>query len=212
MKIKASLIILIFSLAYGENKDISPFKSAFLSLLLPGSGEYVMGAKNKAYMFFALESGLLLSIAGFTIHKGSLINDYKIYAYRNASADFKRKDENYWNAVELYISRFSYLQSLLREARRIYPDDPDKQREYVESHAIPGEWNWPNKDTWFRFQDMRKAVRITDNRLKVTLGVLIVNHIASALDAFISARLKKFSISYKFQPEGTSTLGLQIHF
>ena len=203
---------MLLSLAYGESQSISPLKSALFSLLVPGSGEYMIGAKNRAYMFFTLESGLLLSLAGFKIHKNSLIDDYRIYAHQNAYADFRRSDEDYWSAVELYMSRESYIESLLREARRIYPDDPDKQWEYVESHAISGEWNWPDKNTWFRFQDMRKMVRVTDNRLKVTLGVLIVNHVASALDAFITARLKKFSLSYKVEPEGISHIGLQMHF
>jgi hypothetical protein len=211
MRPKIFLFILLMGFTYGDG-TVSPLKSAFFSLIVPGSGEYILGAKSKAYMFFALESSLLLSIAGFTIHKNSLVDDYRIFAFKYADADFERRDEEYWSAVELYISRASYMESLYREARRIYPDDPDKQREYVESRAVSGEWSWPNKGTWFRFQDMRKAVRVTDTRIKVTLGLLIVNHIASALDTFISARLKKFSLSYRFQPEGLSRIGLQIHF
>jgi len=196
----------------------NPWKAGLSSLILPGSGEHYLGLKTRTYGFLAAEISLWLTYAGFTYHARRLDEDYRIYAYSKCGADPDRVDSDYWQAIELNMNRDAYMEKLWREARSYYPDNPDSQEAYVRQHAVAGDWNWPSKAEWFHFQDMRKASRITRQRAEVTFGFIIVNHIASAVDAFISSRLlgdsgaSSFDLDIRINPSGRSTVALYRKF
>lgn len=205
------LISIILSILPAKVFALKEEKVAFYSLILPGSGEYILGTKRKAYGFFASEAVFILGTIGFKIHENGLLNDAKIFASQYAKADYNREDEDYWYNVEMYMSKEAYLENLWRQARRLYPDEPSKQEEYVNSHAIKGDWQWVSKSRWFHYQDIRKSWREAGTRAKVFLTMLLINHLASFLDSYITAKLKGVSIVTRVTENGEK-VGLSFKF
>jgi len=190
---KLSFLILLTFQARPLEAD---WKDIALSFLLPGYGEIKQGAKLRGYSYIGIESFLMLGWAGFTVHGRSVEKDYIAFAYSNAGANPWREDEEYWLAVEQYISHEKYLEYLRREARQLFPDSPEAQKRWVDEHDVGGEWKWKSKKEWFLFQDIRKEARTSFQKAKICFVFLLANHIASGVDAFITERLKRRGISF----------------
>ena len=192
----------------------SPLQEALFSLVLPGSGQMRMGSHGKAYVFIAAEAISWMSFLGFNFYGHSIENDARIYGYARAGADFHRSDAAYWSAVELNLSREAYLEELRRIARSIYPDDPEAQQAYVQDNAVECEWRWTSQSEWYRFQDLRKSARVIFSRADLLLGVVALNHLISAVDAFLTARgfkegpLEGVSLDVHFNPHGSWSAGV----
>lgn len=179
---KILLIIIFFSSALEARW---PLKELGMSLLVPGLGQLITGQKGKAMMFGAIEFTAWTGFGLFRLHGNSLTEDYRIYGMGHAGADPGRRDEEYWKAVELFFSREAYLEYLRRVARGIYPDDIEAQKEYVESHAVSGEWQWKSVDEWFSFQDLIKGSRIAYTRSRLMILAAVANRIASLFDILL---------------------------
>jgi hypothetical protein len=213
--VKRTLATLILvSLASTAVASPNPIHEAVYSLVLPGAGQLRMGTHGKAYVFIAAEALSWMSFLGFNFYGHSIETDARIFGHLNAGADFGRDDEGYWSAVELNFTRETYLEDLRRIARSLYPGDPEAQQTYVDDRAVQGEWNWTSKSEWFEFQDMRKSARVVLSRADLILGVIALNHVASAVDAFLTARgmktgvLRDVSLDVALDPLGDLRLGL----
>ncbi len=201
------IVFLLPSLLFAGDNAL---KAGLSSLILPGLGERYLGLKTRAYGFLTTEVSLWLTYAGFSYHARRLDEDWRTFAYTHCGADPTREDEDYWKALEMNMSREDYLEDLWREARQYYPDNPDSQAIYVQKNAISGDWCWPSRKVWFRFQDIRKAARKAYIRAEIVLGCILANHIASAIDAFISAKLlgdnsAMIDIDMSINPRGRSS-------
>jgi hypothetical protein len=181
--------ILLILLLIGPLEAKFPWKELGMTLLLPGSAHYLHGEKKKACLFLGIDATLWTGYLFFKLHGRTLKEDYRIFGMEKAGADPNIEDEDYWKAVELYYSREKYIEYLYRVARSMYPDDPEAQREYVESHAISGDWRWKNRDDWFAFQDLIKASRVAYTRAKLSAFAALANRIAASID---------FLVYYKF--------------
>jgi hypothetical protein len=192
----------------------SPLKEALFSLVLPGSGQLRMESHGKAYAFIAAEALSWMSFFGLNFYGHSIETDARIYGYAHAGADYRRTDEAYWSAVELTLSREAYLEELRRVARSLYPDDPEAQAEYVEDNAVAGDWQWTSNSEWFDFGSMRRSARVVFSRADLVLGVVALNHLVSAVDAFLTARglkegpLEGVSLDVHFDPTGDFRAGI----
>jgi len=170
-------------------------RNTLMSLLLPGSSQILYGSKIKGYAFVATE---IFGFMGdfYYRHAASVMRlRYKIYAYTEANADPGITDDDYWNAIERRRTRDEYIQYLWRQARSRYPQNPEKQQQYVNQHMVQGTWSFPTLDSWFRYRKMRRQERSNLENAGVMVGVIIANHIFSALDAFVSTKLASRRIS-----------------
>lgn len=168
----------------------SPATIPLRSLLVPGWGQWALGQETRAAFFLGTELVLWTGWGLFTRSGQGFTESYRVYAYRWAGADPTRADEAYWRAVELHRSDEDFLEDLRREARRFYPNDLEEQRRYVEEHRVEGDWSWPDQEHWFAFQDLRRSARQAFDRARVTVGVVLVNHLISALDALLTVRTR----------------------
>lgn len=172
-------------------------RNTMMSLIVPGSSQILYGSKIKGYAFVATE---ILGILGkfYYDHLADVTRDkYKIFAYIEAGADPQNGDESYWYAIERRKSKDDFIEYLWRQARSLYPTDPAKQQEYVNSHLVSGSWSFPTLDSWFAYRKMRRDERAYSDDASVMVGVIIANHIFSALDAFISTKLASKKVSLK---------------
>jgi hypothetical protein len=181
-------------------------KAALFSLILPGAGQYyITGGTLKAKMFFGVESGLWFSFYGFRQYSQYKSDASKGWAVLKAGANPDNKDSNYWIKMTYYDNRdinetdgYGYNQMIAvfdRENALIFPETPD----YF--------WNWDSKADRDKYRNLRNQSKTADKRADLILGGIVINHVFSAIEAFMAAgnfnRRLEFSglnIYYSFKP------------
>jgi hypothetical protein len=180
--------------------------AALYSLIFPGAGQYyIAGAKLKAKLFFGVESGLWLSYYGFHQFGAYKSDASKGWAVLKAGANQDNKDDNYWVKMTYYDNRdineddgYGYNQMAAvseRENALIFPETPDYY------------WNWDSKADRDKYRNLRNQSKIAYKRADLILGGIVINHVFSAIEAFMAAgkfnRRLEFSglnIYYSFKP------------
>jgi hypothetical protein len=190
-----------------KNKDHkSRTVAALYSLILPGAGQYyIAGAKLKAKMFFGVESGLWFSYYGFHQYGTYKSDASKGWAVLKAGANPDNTDSNYWVKMTYYDNRdvneddgYGYNQMVAvstRDNGLIFPETQDYY------------WNWDNKADRDKYRNLRNQSKIAYKRADLILGGIVINHVFSAIEAFMAAgkfnRRIEFSgvdIYYSFKP------------
>jgi hypothetical protein len=182
----------------------SPTKAFFMSLLIPGSGQFYNGSRIKAGSFLLADVALW---SGFLIYHGKGANmetDYKKFADIHYTSSVYR---DWWNGLD------SSMQNVF--SHRLYFDasgNPIKNREYYENVGKYDQFQvgWgasginhpprtsPNDTlhtTWYgdnnerlTYLGMRKKSNDYFTNAKTMAIVSIANHVISAFEAAISAR------------------------
>lgn len=175
------------------------------SLLVPGSYQMEKGLK-RGYVYMFLE-GALLSYYFYT--KREMVEtkaSYIEYAREHASGTLVQSSD-ILSLFEKYRSFDDYYEMLYREARQIYPDDPQKQDEYVKKNLKTSiKWQWDTENAWYSFQDKRRSYRELADRGVVIMGFLLTNHLISLVDGIITDRVfkKRAQIRTSFLPKEAS--------
>lgn len=201
-----------------EAKPQSSFTNAVLSLVVPGLGEARAGRFDVGRYLSASEVLVWGGYIGLSGYANSFQNDMETFAISHAGAGAsKRGDGDYFAHVGQYQSAELYNEELLREGRgseRIL--DPNEQ------------WSWKTKDDQKSFDKLRIKAQTLDNDRQFFVAAIVVNHVLSAIDAFIVTRKynKGLEGTSKFQglrigagasqggtydPVG-ATVGYQLHF
>ena len=165
-------------------------KAFFLSLLVPGSGEYYVGQKGYTKGFVAAEA-VIWSAALFNKYQGDMWRrDYIGYAAQEAGSNSGRTDDFYYQNVYEWPNSFWYNEDQWRQARELYPYDPAAQQAYVEGKIYSEEdsWEWQNYDQWYYYRGLRVKSRNALHRISYSVGASVLNHMLSAVNA---ARLAK---------------------
>ena len=155
-----------------------PMKALFMSLILPGAGEYYTGARLKSKIFFFAEAGFWSALISYR-HLGRWHqDDYKLMAVKLAGADVTGKDDRYFDLLGFYDSREQYnkVGGVYDRTRTYYPDT----RFYF--------WKWESEDARLQYKLLKNDSRSYFRKANFSLGLIIANHVISAADAFISAR------------------------
>lgn len=165
-------------------------KAFFMSLVLPGAGEYYAGAKTQAKAFLGAEA-LIWSFAAFNKFQGEMWKrDYRNFAAQQAGANPEQTEDIYYQNVYEYPSSYWYNEDLWAEARMIYPDDPQAQETYVIGllYGSPDDWAWQTQSDWYQYRGLRVRSQEALHRISYSYGAAILNHLLSAVNA---ARLTK---------------------
>lgn len=165
-------------------------KAFFLSLALPGAGEYYVGAKRYTAGFLTAE-GLIWSFALVSKFQGDLWRqDYRDYAAQRAGANFSREDDDYYRDVYEYPNRDWYNEDQWRQARDLYPDDLAAQAAYVADklYGEADDWRWQTNGDWERYRELRVRSRNALQRISYAAGSALLNHLLSAVNAARVAR------------------------
>lgn len=165
-------------------------KAFFLSLAVPGAGEYYVGQKRYAKGFLASEA-LIWSFALFSRYQGVMWrDDYIAYAAAQAGANSGRSDDLYYQNIYEWPNSDWYNEYQWAEARDLYPDDPAAQAAYVADkiYSEADAWEWQSAEEWDRFRNLRVKSESAYRRVTYAAGAALLNHLLSAVNA---ARLAK---------------------
>ncbi len=173
----------------------SPRKALLLSMLLPGAGELYLGHRGRAVGFFITEGAIWANYVAWQVSGHLRKNDYIEQAQINAGIGVNSADDDYWRLVGQYQTSSgtgpdAYEETLRREARLQYPDDPGAQDQYVAQRLPTGTkaWSWESaalQDSYF--ETRRNANRAFD-RARISFAVAVLNRIVSAVDTQILHR------------------------
>lgn len=165
-------------------------KAFFLSLAVPGAGEYYVGQKAYTRGFLASEA-LIWSFALFSRYQGVMWrDDYIAYAAAQAGANSGRSDDLYYQNIYEWPNSEWYNEYQWAEARDLYPDDPAAQAAYVADKLYSAEdaWEWQSAEEWDLFRNLRVKSESAYRRVTYAAGAALLNHLLSAVNA---ARLAK---------------------
>jgi len=168
----------------------------FASMVMPGLGELIQGEKTKARTFFIIEGSIWASYFGF-IYIGDKI-DYsaRTFAVKHSGANPARSDDRYFDALEDHYSSVNYNLEVERDASYFYPDDPQKQQEYIESHGYFGNdaWEWDDLSNRTYYWERRKTAREHHRRASFMPGFAIINRIISVIDVVVFSKEEHFGL------------------
>jgi len=177
------------SSAISKGRGESKAKALALSTLLPGAGQYYAGKKGRAKFFFLTESAIWTSFVVFEVQGYLRKGNYTEYAELMASVDAGGKPEDFYRALGRYMRSDpgpgSYNEDVRREARALYPDDKQKQDQYLQENGYFGEnaWQWQSEGDQAYYRELRKKSQFSFRRATYVLGVAVANRILSAMDA-----------------------------
>jgi len=142
------------------------------SLLLPGMGELYADAYDIG-KYFTIADGILWgTFIGMEVYSNWQENNYQTYAASNADVDNSNKDADYYSTIGNYTSVFSYNEEKALE--RNY-DDMLNPEVYF--------WKWDSTNERQTYRDMWTSSEQTSNDIRFVVGGLILNRIASAVNA-----------------------------
>ena len=165
-------------------------KAFFMSLAVPGAGEYYAGNKKFTAGFLTAE-GLIWSFALVSKFQGEMWKrDYRNYAAQQAGANFSRDDDNYYRDMYEYPNSDWYNEDQWRQARDQYPNDLASQAAFVSDklYAAEDAWRWQSDDEWSSYRSLRVRSRKALQRISYAAGSALLNHLLSAVNAARLAR------------------------
>lgn len=141
------------------------------SVLLPGMGELYADNFESGKYFTISDAVLWGFVIGFNNYALQMKDNYKSFAKSYAGADISGKDDNYFVNVGLYMNIDEY--NKIKELERSYVDV------YPQSFS----WNWESQSQRKEFRKMWKSSENAYNNIRFAVGALILNRIASAINA-----------------------------
>lgn len=141
------------------------------SLLLPGMGELYAESYQSGKYFTIAEGVLWGTYIGFNTYGNWQKNRYKSFAASKARVDINGKDDDYFSIIGEYISVEQYNNEKVLE--RDYGGMLDEKTHY---------WKWTNEDRK-TYRSMWVSSEHAFNNLRFVVGAMIINRIASAVNA-----------------------------
>lgn len=155
----------------GSKKSVG--LAVLYSLLLPGMGELYAGSFSSGRYFLAAEGVLWLTYGGMDIYGISVRDDARQFAAAHAGLNPAGKDDQYFVNVGNFFSIDAYNQQKLQDRT------PDKL--YDPSTGFV--WQWDSDANRAVFRDQRITSERAFNNLRFVVAAIVVNHIASAINA-----------------------------
>ena len=152
----------------------STTKAAFLSLLLPGTGEYYAESKRKAHIFLGTDAVLWIGFLGLRSYGSWLKKDYRTYAASRAGVDLNGKEDEFFEDLTYYQSRDEYNQFA-----PLYSNgelSPYPQTDFWD-------WQWDNTSSRYHYRHLRNRSKSAYRKSIYMVGLLVANRIISAIDA-----------------------------
>jgi hypothetical protein len=182
----------------GQEKSV--FQSVVYSLVLPGMGELYAGGFESGRYFLIAESGLWLTFTSFELYGHWVQNDARSFAASHASALTEGKDDQFFVNIGNFDNVYQYNEKKLRDRDLGSVYDPNG----------PFYWQWDSDASRARFKDLRVKSDNIFNNVRFVVAGIILNHIASAINAARIAVKKNKEIADSWQVQ-TGILGSHFH-
>jgi hypothetical protein len=151
--------------------------AAIYSLLLPGMGElYADGFESGKY-FLVAEGVLWLGYAAMEVHGNEIRDDSRAFARAHAGINPAGKEDQYFVDIGNFLNVYDFNDKKLRDR------EPEKMYNPNSDYA----WQWDSDLSRATFRDKRVASDNMYNNQKFVFAALLINHVASAINAVRSA-------------------------
>ena len=147
--------------------------AAFYSLLLPGMGELYAGGFESGKYFLIADGLLWLTFAAFEVSGNSLRDDSRAFAVSRAGVDPAGKDDQYYVDIGNFLDIHEYNEKQLR----------DREPETLYDPAAGYSWVWDSDASRATYREQRIQSETMYNNNKFVVAGLIVNRVASAINA-----------------------------
>ncbi len=188
--IAAILAGMLFSAPFKAHAGISNKKAFFLSLLIPGLGEAYVGNTGNAKSFFTSE--LILWASWFTLDRyyDINVNHYSSFAALHSGLNPAGKGDTLRRNLGNYQTSLLYNKS-------VFIDYGPEAQYYQDSE----EWSWDNSENRRKYRKMMEDAQNINRKTTMFLGVLLGNHLLSAINANQLAHKKmERNITSSFEP------------
>jgi hypothetical protein len=163
-------------LSQGGGQYKSKGRAFMQSLIVPGWGQHYAQSKTMTKVFVASEALLWAGFAGFTLRSNWLEEDYRTFAVTHAGVELSGKPAGYFVDIGSFDDIADYNQAQLR--------DHDVEALYPETDEFF--WRWDSEENRRRFDSLRIRSDRAANRADLTLAMIFVNHLVSALQATLA--------------------------
>ncbi len=201
----------MFPLQQGEeNRSAGRGKVFLKSLLIPGWGQYSLGAKGAARTFFIAELALWGTALAFHTYGNWLKDDYIDLAAAHAAVNPRHQKNQFWIDVGNFNSVVDYNEEKLRQRNVAALRDP----------AGPESWRWDTTENRRQFEDLRIRSDRAYERSSFTVAGVVVNHLISAIHALwvlrkshhgASRSQQNYQFAWKRVP-GSQSPGFSVRF
>jgi hypothetical protein len=195
--------------------SITPAKAAFSSFVLPGSGDMFLGDTKRGSCFMLTEAAIWLTYFSKNNEANKLDLRSKNYSYCYASANSAREEDDYFRAMEDFLTNIEYNETVKEEARRLYPDTLnvevmqeriEQRKEYIEENSYTGSdsWEWQSRENADAFREMRRGKRATLQTASNMIGLAVANRAVSFFTTYffgkrVSVEIKQNEIEMGFR-------------
>lgn len=170
----------------GTAVALNPRGGAMLrSAVLPGWGQMHLGHSTRGIIFMSVDlvtwAGVGLSYLEGTFKR----DDYTWLAMSEAGISVGGRSSDFLDDISDFDSSMEYNDYIHRLARYYYPDDPQAQRNYFDTHARYGDdsWDWTSDEARAQFADRLQDSREWFRRSLYIAAFAIVNRAVSVIDA-----------------------------
>lgn len=155
------------------------------SIVFPGWGQMYAGHSVRGALFMGLEASIWTGV-GISYLQGIFNrDDYRNLAMERAGIDVSFRDRSFQNDVGNFSSSSEYNDYIRSLARYYFPEDPEAQQNYFDSHARYGSegWTWSGSDAREDYSDALRVSREWFRRTVYVAAFAILNRAVSAIDA-----------------------------
>ncbi|MEW5994150.1 MAG: hypothetical protein AB1744_07115, partial [Candidatus Zixiibacteriota bacterium] len=178
----------------------SVFQAGLYSFLLPGMGEYYVGHRRKAQVFWTAEALTWIGFIGFRTYGNWKNDDLIDFAAARAGADLEGKDDFFLDMVGFYddIDQYNALGRATDPERPYYQDTPEYH------------WRWQSRDDREIYRHLKNRSREAYRRADFMIGLAIVNRVVSVIDAVRDARRTQRRMKSEFGDTGGRRLKIDV--
>ena len=173
------------------------------SLLLPGMGELYAESYESGKYFTIAEGALWGAYIGINTYGNWQKDRYKSFAVANGNVDPQGKDDEYFATISEYLNIEQYNNEKALE--RNFTEMLDENKYF---------WKWTSEDRK-AYRSMWVSSEQSFNNLRFVVGALIINRIASAINAvrLVSAFNKRQAedLSWNISAGVENTINLPNH-
>ncbi|MFH1699929.1 MAG: DUF5683 domain-containing protein [Candidatus Zixiibacteriota bacterium] len=157
-----------------EKSKLSMKKALFLSILLPGAGEYYAGSTFKGQVFMGVEAAIWGGFIGYRVYGAWKKDDYLSYASAYGGVNISDKDDVYFDMIGFYDNREEYNQygRLYHPDRPYYPDADDY------------DWQWDSEERRLKYKELKDQAKTALRNSTFLIGLAIANRVVSAIDTY----------------------------
>lgn len=142
------------------------------SALLPGMGELYAGDYSSGKYFTIADGVLWGGLIGVNAYAKNQEDNYKAFAVSYGGVDLEGKDDKYYGDIGNYLDIYQYNHR--QELDRNFDEMYDLTTEY---------WKWSGQEQRSEYRGMWKSSESAYNSTRFIAGALILNRIASIINA-----------------------------